>query len=302
MIVKAEVLQNLRTMVRAEYQSRLSQLGPKETYKSLVTIISSNTAQNTYAWLGKFPKLREWIGARVIKAMAEHGYAITNKKFESTLGVERTDIEDDNLGIYKPLAQAEADAVVDFFNEQVALLLTGGFASLCYDGQFFFDTDHPVYPNVDGTGDAVATSNIVGAGTGTPWYLLNLDGVLRPLILQQRTAPEFDELSDTKSDNVFLNDQFLYGIRYRGNFGYGFWQQAVASKLDLTAANFQAAKDKMASFTADGGSKLGIRPTHLVVPQSLESAANDLINKANLAGGESNVYYHAVEVIVNPWL
>lgn len=302
MIIKSETLQALRTMVRGEFQARMSQLGPKEDYKKLVTIIPSNTAQNTYAWLGKFPKLREWIGARVVKSMAEHGYTITNRKFESTLGIERSDIEDDNLGVYRPLAQAQADAVVDFFNLEVATLLKNGFAALCYDGQNFFDTDHPVFPNEDGTGGAVATSNIIGGAAGTPWYLVNLDGVLKPFILQQRTAPEFDELIDPKSDTVFTNDQFQFGVRYRGNFGYGFWQQAVASKDTLNAANFVLAKNRMAGFTADGGSPLGIRPTHLVVPQSLESAAQDLIDKQNLAGGESNIHYKAVEIVVSPWL
>ena len=46
------------------------------------------------------------------------------------------------------------------------LLKTGG-STLCYDGQFFFDTDHPVFPNVDGTGTAVLVSN-VAAGAGDP--------------------------------------------------------------------------------------------------------------------------------------
>jgi len=302
MIIKADTLQALRTMVRGEFQARMAQLGPKEDYKKLVTIVPSTTAQNTYAWMGKFPKLRKWIGARVVKSMSEHGYAITNEKFESTLGIDRTDIEDDNLGVYRPLAQAEADAVVDFFNLEVFNLLKNGFAALCYDGQNFFDTDHPIYPNEDGTGVAVATSNIITpAAAGTPWYLVNLEGVLRPFILQQRSAPEFDELTDPKSDSVFTNDQFQFGIRYRGSFGYGFWQQAVASKDTLNAANFVSAKNRMAGFTADGGAPLGIRPTHLVVPQSLEATAKELL-KQNLAGGESNIHYNAVELIVSPWL
>ncbi|MEX6732518.1 Mu-like prophage major head subunit gpT family protein [Pseudomonas aeruginosa] len=47
-------------------------------------MIPSTTASNTYGWLGQFPKLREWIGQRVIKDMAAQGYQITNKLFEST--------------------------------------------------------------------------------------------------------------------------------------------------------------------------------------------------------------------------
>ncbi len=47
----------------------------------------------------------------------------------------------------------------------------------------------------------------------------------------------------------------------------------------------------MAAYVTDGNKKLGIRATHLVVPASLESAAEALIKKAQLAGGESNLDY-----------
>ena len=35
----------------------------------------SSNAQNTYGWLGQFPKLREWVGDRVFRNMKEEGYA-----------------------------------------------------------------------------------------------------------------------------------------------------------------------------------------------------------------------------------
>ncbi len=303
-IVKDSTLTALRTMVRGEYQTRLSELAAKGDYKTLATVILSNAASTTYAWLNKFPKMREWIGDRVVKSMKEQGYAIQNKRYESTLGVDRTDIEDDNLGIYKVLSRQQADEVVAFFNRNIAALLSAGFAALCYDGQNFFDTDHPVYANEDGTGAVTATPNIQGnaAAAGTPWFLLSLDGSLKPLVLQQRTEPEMDEISDPKNDAVFMKDQYLYGIRYRGSFGYGLWQQAVASKETLNAANYAAARAMMRGFKRDGGDPLGIVPTHLVVPSTLESAGRDLIEKQNLAGGESNVNFHTAELIVLSWL
>jgi phage major head subunit gpT-like protein len=226
MIITNTILQNLRTMIRGEFASAMQALiANKPVYTQLATTILSNTRTNTYGWLGDFPALREWVGDRVIKDMAESAYQITNKKYESTLGVDRADNEDDNLGVYRTRAQAEAQAVVSFFETNIAALLSGGFAGLCYDGQNFFDTDHPVYPNKDGTGNAASKSNIIGTGeeTNAPWYLVSLNGVLKPFILQQRCAPEMDEITDTKNDTVFMKDKYLYGIRYRGNFGYAFW-------------------------------------------------------------------------------
>jgi phage major head subunit gpT-like protein len=307
-IIKNETLQALRTMVRGEFAARWAELGTDPLYKKLATIITSNTSTNTYGWLGQFPHLREWVGDRVIKDIKESSYAIANKLYEATLGVKRVDIEDDNLGIYRPLARAQADEVDAFFNRQIAALLVGGFSALCFDGQQFFDVDHPVYPNVDGTGTVVSVSNYVGtltgesADTGNPWFLLSLGAVLKPFILQQRTPPEMDEITDPRNDSVFIKDQFLYGIRYRGNFGYGFWQQAVASKAALTAANYAAARLRMQTFKRDGGDPMGIIPTHLVVDPTNEAAARALLELQFNSSGASNPHFHTAELIVSPWL
>ena len=303
MIVTNAVLQNLRTMVRGEFAAKMAALLAGGTfYQKLATTIQSNTNSNTYGWLGDFPRLREWVGDRVVKDMKETAYAIVNKKYESTLGVDRTHIEDDNLGVYRTRAQAEANAVVRFFEEGVAALMRDGFTGLCFDGQPFFDADHPVYPETDGAGDPESVSNIVGDGSGKPWFLLALDGVLKPFILQQRSAPEMDEITDTKNEYVFMKDKYLFGVRYRGNFGYGFWQQAVASKEALTSANYQAARLKMQTFKRDGGYPMGIAPTHLVVDPTNEAAARAILETQFIGGGNSNPDFHTAELIVSAWL
>ena len=298
MIITNQTLQNLRTLLRGEFKIRMAELGAESVYKKIATIITSNTVSNTYGWLGQFPQLREWLGARVVKDISEAAYQIVNKKYEATLGVDRAAIEDDNFGQYSVLAREMADEVERFFNQNIADLLTKGFANLCFDGQPFFDTEHPVYPNVDGTGNASRVSNIIGAGSKTPWFLLSLRGSLKPLILQQRSSPEFEEITDTKNDTVFMKDQYLYGIRYRGSFGYGLWQQAVASKTDLSAANYEAARLKMRTFKRDGGSPMGIIPTHLVVDPTNEAAARAILEKQFINNGESNANYHTAELIV----
>jgi phage major head subunit gpT-like protein len=58
--------------------------------------------------------------------------------------VERNDIEDDNLGIYGPQAQEAGYSARQLPDEIDADLKNNAFANLCYDGQYFYDTDHPV--------------------------------------------------------------------------------------------------------------------------------------------------------------
>jgi phage major head subunit gpT-like protein len=304
MIMTNTALTALRTALREEFRARMLELNAKPIWKLLATIIPSSTKSNTYGWLSAFPQMQRWVGDRVIKNMAEFAYQIVNEKWESTLGVIRSDIEDDNLGQYRVMARHMADEFERFMNRHLAALIAGGFASLCYDGQKFFDSEHPVYSNTDGIGTASNVSNIIGAGSeaGAPWALLCLSGSLKPFIVQQRTQPEFEEITDTQNESVFMKDQYLDGIRYRGSWGYGLWQQAVGSKADLTADNYEKARLAMQTFKRDGGDPLGLTPTHLIVSPANEAAARKILAREFIDGGDSNPNYHTAELVVVPHL
>lgn len=304
-IVNSATLNNLRTTVRGEFNIAFKNANATSLYKRLATTIKSTSKTNTYDWLGKFPQMREWVGKRVLKDMSEASYQITNKKYEATLGVDRADIEDDNLGLYSTIAQSMGQEANDFLDREIAKLLKNGFTTTCYDGQNFFDEEHPVFEKVDGTGSKKLVSNIykkTPSDASEPWYLLSLDRPLKPLIHQERTGMELESLTDTKDESVFMEDVYRYGIRYRGNFGYGLWQQAVASKADLDSDAFEAAYKQMQEFKRDGGDPMGIRATALVVSPSLQSAAEKILKRTVLDNGAGNINYNKVELIVNPWL
>ncbi|MBQ9206868.1 MAG: Mu-like prophage major head subunit gpT family protein [Treponema sp.] len=304
-IVSNQTLNNLRTTVRGEFKLAFEKANAESVYKKLATEIKSSSASNTYGWLSKFPQMRKWVGDRVIKDLSEASYQITNELYEATLGVQRTDIEDDNLEQYATISRAMGQETSDFLDREVAKLLQNGFSNTCYDGQNFFDDEHPVYPNTDGTGTASLVSNIykkTASDNGTPWFLLALGREIKPLIVQHRTGFELEAITDTQNNTVFMKDQYLYGIRYRGSRGYGLWQQAVASKADLDDTAFEKAYELMQSFKRDGGDPMGMRPTALVVPPSLQSAAEKILKRTVLDNGAGNTNYNKIELIVNPWL
>jgi phage major head subunit gpT-like protein len=107
-------------------------------------LVPSSARSNDYKWLSTFPKMRKWVGDKVIKSLAAFNYTITNDDWEATIAVDRNDIEDDQLGIYKPQAEMAGFSAKQLPDEIVSALWTGGFTNLCYDGQYFFDTEHPV--------------------------------------------------------------------------------------------------------------------------------------------------------------
>ena len=95
-------------------------------YTKIATVIKSTTATNIYAWLGQFPQMREWVGARIIKDMKTDGYGITNKLYEATVGVPRTAIEDDSVGVYLPVMTEAGRSAGVYPDEHIFALLKAG--------------------------------------------------------------------------------------------------------------------------------------------------------------------------------
>lgn len=266
-------------------------------HTSLATVITSTAREEIYSWLGDMPKMREWIGDRRIKQLSAKGYSIRNRKFEMTVGVERDDIEDDSLGLYGPRFEMMGQSAASHPDEILFELVNMGFVQVCYDGQNFFDTDHPVGPE----GAQVSVSNMQ-AGAGEAWILADLSRPLKPWVFQKRRDYNFARKEDPNtSDHVFMRDQYLYGVDARVAAGYGFWQMAFGSKAELNSANLRAAYTAMTNFTDDEGRKLNIRPTHLIVGSGNLFKARDLLLPAQI-GATSNIDQNLVSIIQAPLL
>jgi len=304
-IITPQILAALNTGYRREFQQAYTAESEQTFWRSVATRVPSSGASNTYGWLGDFPSLIEWVGSRTVKDMKAHGYELVNNLYESTVGVPRTAIEDDSFGVYGPLMATMGIEAAQHPDRLVAELIGAAGATLCFDGQNFLDTDHPVYANVDGTGAATTVSNYDDDGaSGDPlWLLLDTRKPLKPFIFQERTSPEFEAKTDPKSsDTVFDTDTYVYGVRYRCNVGFGFWQMAYGSRNDLTAQNFETYRTAMRKWTADGGRPLGTRPNLCLVSPDNESAARRLFETMVDANGASNPHYKACEVVVTSWL
>ena len=140
------------------------------------------------------------------------------------------------------------------------------------------------------------------AGGGNPWFLLDTRRPLKPLLLQVRKEPEFVALNKSTDENVFMRNEYLYGVDDRKNAGFGFWQMAFGSQAALDDANFNAAMAAMGAFKGDNGNPLGIIPNLLVVGPSNRAAAKTVVEAEKNAAGASNINYKAVDILVCPWL
>lgn len=130
-------------------------------WEKIAMLVPSGGSQNDYKWLSNFPAMKKWVGEKQVKSLEGFSYTIVNDDWEATVEVDRNHIEDDILGIYAPQAQMAGFSAKQLPDEIVIALVNGGAASLCYDGQYFFDTDHPV------AGASVANKGAVALSVAT---------------------------------------------------------------------------------------------------------------------------------------
>lgn len=296
MQVTRDNLNTLFVAFNAAFRQGLGQ-APSQ-YQRISTVVPSTTKSNEYGWLGKIPGMRKWVGDRVVHSISDHGYAIRNEPFELTVAVDRDDIDDDNIGIYTPMMQNLGESVAAQPDELVFSLLKNGTSTACYDGQNFFDTDHPV---LNAAGREITQSNVDSSGSGSYWYLLSTKRSLKPIIFQSRKNPNFVSMDTETDEAVFTRKEFRYGADCRRNVGFGFWQMAYASNKELTPENLQAAYNAFTERTGDHGRPLGLVPDLLVVRPNLKFKAAEILTAAQIAGTD-NVMKGLVDVLDSPWL
>lgn len=265
-------------------------------WDKLATTVPSTSRANHYYWGELLGPMRKWIGERVINETKMRSYTLENEKFEKTLGINVDDIDDRQFQSSIMEAEQIGNAAANWRNDVVYAALRGGESALAWDGQFFFDTDHPV--NFDGglgvysnlqtgtplTGDNFAQevsnfsnvkgpdgrflslrpdllivsgmketeakrileSELVARTVGSTviadtninkgrtkllvipqmneapddWYLADTTKPLKPMIFQQRMAPDFVVLDALDSPERFSHDRILMGSKARGAAGF----------------------------------------------------------------------------------
>jgi phage major head subunit gpT-like protein len=123
----------------------------------------SNQETETYKWLGNVPKFTEWLGGRKAGQPKTETYSIRNKLWEQTLEFGLDDLRRDKTGQIAIRIGELAQAGAGFWEDLITSLIIAD--GVCYDGQNFFDTDHPVAESTTGSTTAKneLTSSEVGA-------------------------------------------------------------------------------------------------------------------------------------------
>lgn len=155
MLLNAANLAAMFTAYSLQYQQGY---GAAEIFwRNLATLVPSSTESSTYAWMDRIPKMRKWLGPRVVQnAVARGPRVVINDPFELTLEVPKHKIQDDTYGVFAPLAFSMGEQAAKWPDDVVGAKLLEN--PVCFDGKAFFATDHPI--NVEAGSSGGTYSNL----------------------------------------------------------------------------------------------------------------------------------------------
>jgi phage major head subunit gpT-like protein len=292
MLINNATLRGLNTTFNGNFAAGYAQTAT--WYQSICTEVPSSSRSNTYVWAAKINRMRKWLGERVVQNLTAHSYTVVNETYENTVGVNREDIEDDNLGVYKIPTMSLGEEAKKHPDDLVVSLLQNGHTSLCFDGQFFYDTDHPVNvkdssmgvqsnyvasgraltqanfqlamaemssrkgddgrplrvrgtllqvpPALEATAISILNADFLAsgasnvtkgmakyevvpelAGQDTTWYLHDTSKIVKPFVYQLRRGAAITAKMNLTDDNVFWQNEYIWGVDMRDAAGYGLW-------------------------------------------------------------------------------
>jgi len=136
-------------------------------------LFGSDQGSETYVDLGQVPRMREWIGSRQAKGLRVNQFTVRNRHYEATLELMLKDMRRDKTAQIRARLDefaAEGDA---HWGTLLSTLLINGPSTVCYDGQFYFDTDHAEGDSGTQSNDisvdiSALPASVHGAGATTP--------------------------------------------------------------------------------------------------------------------------------------
>lgn len=180
MLVNKASLDALFTGLKTIFHNTIKAL--PGTWQDTAMEVSSTGAGEDYAWLSRFPKMRKWVGEKYVKVLEAGKYYKKNEDWETTIAVDRNDIEDDRLGLYNNQAMGAGESAAELRDIIVDDLKNNAFTSTCIDGQYYYDTDHPK-ANSDGVASTWSNKGTAALSAASQAAALASYGAARTAIM-----------------------------------------------------------------------------------------------------------------------
>ncbi len=113
-----------------------------EWITAISNYFTSDQDSEDYKWIGQSPVMREWVGGRNAKGFTANGISIENKHFEATIDIPVKHLRRDKTGQVMVRINELATRTNSHWAMLLSDLIKNGESQVCYDGAYFFDTDH----------------------------------------------------------------------------------------------------------------------------------------------------------------
>jgi len=222
---------------------------------------SSDQITETYVDLGAPPPMREWIGRRAPKTIRNESFPITAKKYETSVVIPRDDLVLVNSDLIrrKYIQPLMARAGSQHIKKLATTALIDAEAALCFDGQYFFDTDHVSAASGSQSNDTTAT----GAGSGaTPTALEATTAIMKVIQLMLAFKDDQGEICNDEQDTFLVMIPLPYMEPFNVALNANLTSGGQSNTLKVQGLNFQLAVNprltwttKFAVFAQNNGAK-----------------------------------------------
>lgn len=287
-MINAEILEILWKQLSSKFSEGFG-AGETTAVDAFVTTMPLGTRTMRFDWLGDFHEFRKWVGPRIFKQLESKTYEASYDEYELSHRVLRRDIRDGIISPYTMQAFSGGEGARLLKPRLACEALDLGNTLPCYDGQNFFDTEHPIGED----GDETLVSNYVGAGGAQathPWYVADLSRSLKPILALDREAPQYVSYQNLSDPSVFYNKEFLFGAQASMGTAYGLWQQIIRCEDNPTVQKFLDLRNLMADFRGDFKNeagrrkKMGYDPTHVIFGASNRDKILTILDNQVLSG------------------
>lgn len=251
--------------IKAEFKRALSIAAAPQWVSAITNLFTSDQASEEYAWLEAVGALREWVDGRSAQTFDEESLTIINKHFERTIDFSLRDMRRDKFGMIQIRI---ADLVRRAMSHPASLLTTlieDGEDHTCYDGQYFFDTDHS--EGDSGTQDNditvdISTLPVETAGTTTLPSVAEMQFVIATAIQQMMGFKDSagEPMNEDLQNFVVMGPTAYHNVLHQAVFTP---VQVAETQSALTALKSDYSiravtnprltwTDKIAVFSADG--------------------------------------------------
>ena len=263
-----------------EYYRRLEQDTGVAWVDQISNLFGSDQATETYNFLGMPPVLREWVAGRQIKSLNDNGLVLTNVHYEAGIEIRVRDARRDKTPQINARLAELVERAQSHWATLLSALINNGETTACYDGQFYFDTDHTEGANTTNQSNtisidisAIPSESVSTAGTTTNPTVGEMQGAINQCVAQM--IGFVDDQGEPMNENA---NSFLLMVNP------GLWPAAVsATNLITTGAMVQNVNpNTLPGMTVTPVSNTRITDTDAIYLFRTDSAIKPLIRQTEM--------------------